>query len=275
MGAIVSGEVEQVPGLQIVDWKSSPDLRLRFGHSCRDRGDKAIRQVVVHSTKGWPDTALDPRQQRLLPGAGPDGHLVSVAKSWAEGTRLAGAHLIVDFDGSVGCCADLKDEAAYHVGGLNGSSIGIELYQGANAELYEAQMATLVLLVDWLTRRFGIQRQFHAPYRYAVGRLASGGLDCVGVFGHRDCSHARGPGDPGSFVFDALRAAGYEAFDFAAGDDLAAWKTRQASLAAGLVVDGIPGSATVDALRQPGPQQRAVGLWIARPGDPVIPPPAG
>jgi peptidoglycan hydrolase-like protein with peptidoglycan-binding domain len=62
-------------------------------------------------------------------------------------------------------------------------------------------------------------------------------------------------------VFVALAAAGYERFDVASGADLAAWRARQQSL--GVAADGIPGPATVAALKGIG---AAGGLWALRPG---------
>jgi hypothetical protein len=73
---------------------------------------------------------------------------------------------VIDFDGTVACVADPLTETTYHAGhrAINHHSIGIEMYQGESAELYQVQLESTVRLVDFLTRRFGIQRQFHWPY---------------------------------------------------------------------------------------------------------------
>jgi murein L,D-transpeptidase YcbB/YkuD len=76
-------------------------------------------------------------------------------------------------------------------------------------------------------------------------------------------SRHRGAGDPGDHLFEKLRAAGFEAFDFEAGEDLRAWKQRQRSL--GLQADGIPGQRTCQALRQAGHPH---GLWTLARRDP-------
>jgi hypothetical protein len=110
--------------------------------------------------------------------------------------------LVVDHDGSAACLADLADEVSYHSGEVNEVSIGIEIYQGSDAELYEGQLESVVALVDYLTRRFHIQRQYQWPYhRRPAARIASGAQDVVGIFGHRDVTTNRGLGDPG----DAIR----------------------------------------------------------------------
>jgi hypothetical protein len=222
--------------------------------------------LVLHTTKGLPAKAGDP-PQRVLTGIGaPVNAGLRTAHYWSQDGRQAGAHLVVDHDGTIACCCDLRDDAAYHAGVVNQRSIGIEIYQGAGAELYAGQLEVVLLLCDWLTHRFTIQRQL--PHRYPGGplhRLELGGEDCVGVFGHRDVTVNRGPGDPGTSVFDLLRQAGYEPFDFEHGGDRRVWTDRQQGL--GLPADGVPGPQTVAALRAAG---RPAGLWIVRPGDAAL-----
>jgi N-acetyl-anhydromuramyl-L-alanine amidase AmpD len=170
---------------------------------------------------------------------------------------------VIDFDGYTTCHADLQATAAYHAGAVNSRSVGIEIYQGSNAELYAGQLDAVVTIVDWLTKRFGIQRGIPAGYQGApVTRLELGARDFVGVFGHRDCSSNRGKGDPGDEVFRLLAAAGYERWDIEAQQDLTAWKSRQLQL--GLFADGVPGPLTVAALVKAG---RPGGMWVRRPGD--------
>ena len=107
-----------------------------------------------------------------------------------------------------------------------------------------------------------------------------GGPDMVGVFGHRDVAWRfpwqltpgqqrgypngysdRGRGDPGDEIFARLRAAGAEALDFDAREDLELWRRRQRKLngiteqrgACRVIdVDGIAGPATMALLRHHG-----------------------
>jgi hypothetical protein len=170
---------------------------------------------------------------------------------------------VVDYDGAVSCCADLLRTATYHAGAVNNVTIGIEIAQGSRAELYAGQLEAVVVLCDWLTKRFGIQRQIPDGYHGPIERLETGARDFVGVFGHRDCSVTRGAGDPGDEIFRLLAAAGYEAWNLAQRQDISVWKARQHQLGL-LTCDGIPGPSTVAALALAA---RPGGLWVKRPGD--------
>jgi hypothetical protein len=266
-GVVINGEQVEVPGLTVSNWHDDPRLRLRIGekgktNDGRARRTKWVRSIILHTTKGIPG-GRDTRPQQILPGRGPIGSRAeAVASYWSTSDLASGAHLVCDFDGSWVCLADLATECAYHATTVNDMSIGIEVYQGSGAELYEGQLDSVVAMVDFLTARFGIQRQVPHAYRGPIPRLVEGGADCVGVFGHRDQTHRRGEGDPGDAIMQKLAAAGYERFDFGAGQDLAAWRERQGSLAAagrlGLLADGIPGAKTVAALKAAG---HANGLW--------------
>lgn len=85
----------------------------------------------------------------------------------------------------------------------------------------------------------------------------------VGIYGHRECSSARGRGDPGDRIMEMLIDVGYEPLDFDADEDLERWKGRQRNLGC-LSVDGIPGPKTCAALRDIGHRH---GLLVSRPGD--------
>jgi N-acetylmuramoyl-L-alanine amidase len=270
MGFIIDDGDEVVAGLECASWRDNPEIpRLSAGGDARGRSTRWVRSIVLHTTKGVPG-GHDQRPQVIMPGLGADrGDDVRVAKFWSIEARPSGAHLVVDRDGSIICLADLSLEAAYHAGPVNDVSIGVEIYQGDDAELYDGQLEVVVRLVDWLTRRFGIQRQIpHGYDRRPLTRLAAGGRNLVGVVGHRDVTERRGAGDPGNEIFRRLAEAGYERWDLEAKSDLGAWKQRQVALAAesqlSLDVDGIPGPGTCRALEALG---RRHGLWVARPGD--------
>lgn len=271
MAILVDDCAEEVPGVSTANWKQDPRLCLDMSHGEPRPSVVWIHAIVLHTTKGIPG-GKDHREQQLLPGLGPDQrNCEQLVDCWANDNSCASAHLFVDFNGTAACLADLSSRITYHAAqhDVNRASIGIEIYQGVNAELYEGQLDCVVRLVDYLTRRFGVQRQFQRIYhKRPVKRITEGGRNVVGIYGHRDVTDNRGQGDPGDYIFQKLAAAGYEAFDFEADEDLAAWKKRQTDLnaqyKAGLQVDGIPGQKTRDALRQAG---RPHGLWISRPGD--------
>jgi hypothetical protein len=266
-GLVIDGVQVPVPELDVKNWHDDPRLRLRIGekgqhNDGRARRTRWIRSIVLHTTKGIPG-GRDRRPQKILPGVGPTGSRAeAVASYWSTSDLASGAHLVCDFDGSWVCLADLATECAYHATTMNDVSIGIEIYQGADAEVYDGQLDSVVAMVDFLTARFGIQRQVPDKYRGPIPRLVEGGADCVGVFGHRDQTHRRGEGDPGDAVMAKLVAAGYERFDFSGGEDLGAWKERQRAITAArgatVTIDGVPGPRTIQSLEAAGYED---GLW--------------
>lgn len=274
-GLIIGGNEVQVPGVSIRNFKDDPSLALRVGRSdgANDGGSRTlpVSLAVLHTTKGIPGGS-DKREQVIKPGYGPDTKAGErTATYWSTDPTPSGAHIVVDHNGTAICLADLKTVCAYHAGqyDVNLRSVGIEIYQGSDAEMYEGQLDSVRKIVDVITSVFGIQRQI--PDRYInnvpVPRLKNlGGKDLVGVIGHRDISDQRGKGDPGDAIMDVLAKNGYERFDFYNGSDLVAWKSRQAALNMNLknplTVDGIPGPKTVDALKAQGYQD---GLWMLPP----------
>lgn len=275
-GMVVGGVVEAIPGLDVENWHDDPAHRLGIGRGLdgTTRRVEDPQLVVVHSTKGIPG-GRNQKPQAFRPGAGPRGTAAErTIRYWTLSPTQAGAHIMIDFDGQVICTADLRDECTYHAGGVNDRSIGIEVVQGEDAThgyFYEIQAKRTVQVLDWLTRRFRIQRQF--PRGFTTGgwvpRLrVDGGKTCRGVCQHRDQTPDRGAGDCGEWLVNELLAAGYEGTNWKRDEDLTAWKTRQAELnahGAGLVVDGEPGRKTADALERLLGKKH--GLWVARPGD--------
>jgi hypothetical protein len=115
-GLVIDGKVEEIPGIRVLSWYDDPVLRLKMGEDMRQRYTRWIRGICLHTTKGIPG-GKDLRPQKVLPGLGShNSQGEKVAKFWATDGRQAGAHLVVDFDGEVSCCADLLTEAAYHAG---------------------------------------------------------------------------------------------------------------------------------------------------------------
>lgn len=257
-GLIIDGTEIEVEGLSIRNWND--DRRLRRGsEDGRWRRTRWVRSIVCHTTKGIPGGRTY-TPQNVRAGTGPDlGKEFDIARFWSGTKRQSGAHLIIDTDGSIGCLADLLLEEMFHAGNrhMNTNSVGIENYQLADGSLYESTLDACVALCDALCIHFGIQRQVHRPYLgRPVRRLQAHGNDCVGVFGHRDISTRRGPGDPGDALLCRLIDAGYEEFDFETGEDLAVWKERQSLL--DVKDDGIPGPVTRHALEEAGFRH---GIW--------------
>jgi hypothetical protein len=254
-GLLVNGKQVPVENLTIINPMDAEWCRLESKDYSR-RPTPWVRQVILHTTKGnWPQT--------VLAGRGGGGKAKLVADMWRGDPKSSSAHLVIDNDGTVACLCDLATTQAFHATVSNAWSIGIEMYQESGNGIYEAVYDATVKLVPALCRIFGIQFQIpKRPYRNApLRRMADGGRLCVGVFGHRDNTEQRGRGDPGDEIFARLAKAGAESFDHDAGEDLEAWKARQAELnqrGAQLVADGAPGPATVAALQAAG---RGHGIW--------------
>lgn len=273
-GFVVNGQEIEVPGIAVRNFKDDPKIALRVGRTDGSNDGKrrttTVSMVVIHTTKGIPG-GKDKRPQVILPGVGPDTKAEDrTASYWSTDPTPSGAHIVIDHDCSVGCLADLMTVCAYHAGNseVNNRSIGIEVYQGAKAEMYEEQLLTLVRVVDFITAHFGIQRQIPGLYKNRpVPRLDDGGgRDFYGVVGHRDVSDQRGEGDPGNPIMDLLEKKGYERFDLFKSDDLTVWKSRQKMIQDRLHkqmgIDGIPGPGTTAALKELG---FMYGLWALPP----------
>jgi hypothetical protein len=271
VSVVVNGKAEEVPGVATVCYLEDPRLRIKLPEDGKKRVPGwSVRHIVLHTTKG-----VYPGLLRLGVGKN-SGVGVRSANYCARNpdsprrSPRGGHHLTMDWDGTVSCHMDLAAEEAFHAHSLNRYSIGIEIYQGGDGTIYEGQLQALVRLCDWLTRRFGIQRQMHRRWprpgktvRFTVDASAK----FVGIVGHRDAvdsqgRRVRGRGDPPEQVFDVLEGSGYEVFDAELGADMATWKARQQQLGVG--VDGVPGPQTVEALKRGGSR---AGLWVVRPGD--------
>lgn len=267
--AIIAGGVHfEIPGLASTSFDEDPRLALRHGRNMARRISPLVRGIVLHTTKGIPG-GRDRRAQVIRPGFGkPVDAGKRCASSWTSAKNETGAHLVVDFDGHVSCCADLVTASTYHANQTNQATIGIEIYQGSDAELYEGQLDATVLVIDELTRRLGIQRMIPDEYRGALQRFSivgAAGKDYFGVYGHRDVSNQRDLGDPGDAIFERLERAGYERFNLERYADFDAWGARQRAFQV-TPADGVPGPKTVAAMRAAGVPH---GVWIRRPGDAV------
>jgi hypothetical protein len=157
-------------------------------------------------------------------------------------------HVVVEPDGQVSCRADLVSECFSDL--LGEVSIRVKIHPN--------QLELTILVLDYLTRRFGIQRQIQYPFRGPLTRLLQGGADTVGIYGQRDLNGVRE--NPGDAIFGRLLSVGYEPFDFQAHDDLTTWAFRQRSWKLPHV-DGIPGPATIAYLRKTG---RPEGIYVVR-----------
>lgn len=247
-GLLIAGVLIAVPGVHVVSPHETPWSQLSPGDYRQRRGRP--HQVMLHTTKGdWP--------QEIRPGSGPAGRAQRTAQMWIADPTYSSAPIVVGSDGESACLADLVLTEAYHATVSNPYSIGIETYQELKGVIYQAAIDSTVAICGVIADACAIPRQF--PGRVYNGhpmrRMLDGGRDCFGFFGHRDNTERRGRGDPGDAIFVALERAGWEPLDFEAGQDLEVWRARQRLLNAmgeTLVVDGLPGPGTMDALHRRG-----------------------
>lgn len=215
-GLVINGKAEPVSGLVIQNYLDNHLLRLSSEDFRLRQRREVVSAIVLHTTKGIPG-GNDLRPQIIKEGVGPSSRAGEhVVGCWTlDRKTAAGAHLVVDYDGRIYCCADLALEAAYHAGLANGASIGIEMMQGMDACLYEGQLDATVALVEFLCLRFGIAHKIPKAYEGRPVPALTGRLDGIsGVFGHRDLTSNRGRGDPGDAVMNRLASAGFQLVDF-------------------------------------------------------------
>lgn len=262
-GLLIGGRLVPVLGVEIIGPHETKWAHLGVGDSRPRHGRPNM--VIVHTTKGvWP--------QIILPGKGPAGRDERTARMWDEDPTYSGAHIVVGSDGRAACLVDLLTVCAYHATISNDRAIGIEIYQEPGGVIYQAAIDSAVRICDAIADapEFLIPRQYPSrPYlnKPLARMLEDGGRDCYGFFGHRDNTSRRGQGDPGDAFFRALGRARFEGLDIAAGEDLAIWRKRQSLLVAmgeHLVIDGIPGPATMSALHRRGFRDGRDLLPVAR-----------
>ncbi len=256
MSIVLGGQRVEIPGVTSISWLDDPRALKTPKTNPRT---EPIKMIVWHVTSTTPTV--------ITPGVGPtsrdpfywsrDSALNNRGASW-DGT--------IRRDGVLLWHNDPLTAFTWHGRSVNPRSVGIEIESG-NGTVYQAQIDTMVKLARKLSPALGVQEQIPwrngAPDRRVIDRIAAGGQDVVGHIGHRNVTSEKS--DPGDAVFLALKAAGFEGFDYQSGEDKQAWATRQQAL--GLAPDGVPGRATVAALTQAG---YADGIWTKGKGSPLL-----
>jgi hypothetical protein len=263
-GLLANGKLVAVDGVTVIAPGEQPwAFVTKPKDACARAG--APSQWLLHKT-----IADDP--ERVLFGAGaPDGARAT-AEFWQQSDgvrqpkRYGAAHGVTGEDGVAACLADLVLDEVYHATVSNPYSVGWETRERVGGAVQQAALDATVAIACTGTRALGIQWQIPKLGSYTghpLVRMLNGGRDCVGVFGHRDNTEQRGRWDPGDVLFQMLAKAGFEQFDFAAGEDRDVWSARQHDLnakhGAGLLEDGIPGAKTTAALRAAG---YVDGIWV-------------
>lgn len=265
MSIVLNGEKIATPGLETVSWLDDPKVPKTTDVNPRTTWLRAIVMHTVHGKTG-----------KLLPGLSkPSTRAESYAKYQASTSRDVSWDYTIDTDGTIVVSNDPIKFYTWQATSVNPFTLGIELVQEDNGDLYEGQMDVAVRFLDVLTRELAdrnhpIQRQVPMttdgkPVRGVIKRIEDSSLakNFSGVVGHRNQTSNRGAGDPGDFIFDELLKAGYKGFNLDTNDDVVFWKDIQTRLGVA-PADGIPGRDTQKALIAAGYKH---GLMVTRPGD--------
>lgn len=264
MSIIINSKAFEIPGLKTSCW-ADPGSKIKYVTD-KDPRNRVIRGIVLHTHEG--------KLNRVLkPGLGPNTTIDERLASYQTNTdRYVSWDYTIDLNGDVTCQNDPWIHYTWHGNNTNPFTLGIEMIQESDGSLYDQQLDKVVLFLDFLTNKLGIQRQIpwnkskNEPVVTQVPRIRDGnGQNVVGVYGHVNVTSNKGPGDPGFHIFNKLKNAGYETFDFNRNEDMDTWKLRQAQL--GLVPDGLPLKDTVEKLKLAGKKS---GLFIERPIDLLI-----
>jgi hypothetical protein len=201
---VIDGQRVETPGMETISWLDDPAVpRVKDG---RRRVPQSARAIVIHTVHGKLGRVAD------APSA-PSVRAERYARYQAGTAREVSWHITVDTDGTIVQSADVAAWTCWHATAVNGWTVGIELVQESDGTVYRPQLAAVVALCDLLCARLGIERRVPAragvPIVGVVPRLTGTDGPWSGVFGHRNQTRQRGPGDPGSAVFLALLAAGY------------------------------------------------------------------
>jgi hypothetical protein len=249
-GIVLAGHVFPIPGVECKPYRQLAHVSTRR---------QPVRAIYVHTSTG--------ERVDVVTGTGPDASAEALGAYFADTTRTASADYAVDAD-SIAVLNDPLRFFTWHASQVNPTSIGIELTV-PGGRLDTRTLRNCLALCDVLTGALGIQRQVPwvagQPYSGLLTRATTAGgagASLFGLFGHDNAAERgeRGSEDSPDVVWQWMREAGYEGFDFNAGEDRATWRPRQDAL--GVPADGLPGALTVGALERAG---RACGIWVPRP----------
>lgn len=265
MSIILNKVKYEVKGLKSTSWIEDPK-NIKYINDKNDR-QKQIKSIVAHTHKGINGV--------LETGFGPNTDLdVKLAKYQIDTERQVSWDYTIDMNGDLLVQNDPLVHYSWQAGHFNSFSLGFEMIQKDNGNLFEGQIEKAVLLIDFLTLKLGIQRQIpwnslkNEPCRGTINRLikdGNAGVDFIGICGHRNITDQRGKGDPGDHLFYALKNAGYMLFDLDKKQDLEFWKQKQKDLGIDKKdCDGIPLKQTVDYIKASG---NKTGLLVHRPID--------
>ena len=271
MSIIINEQKLNIPNVKTVSWLDPEAQALGLKEvSHKSKRNTWLRGIVCHTIHG--------KLGKLLPGLGPDTSIdIANARYQVNTTKQVSWDYTCDLNGDWLIQNDPTKFYTWQATSVNGYTCGFELVQQDNGDLYEGQIAKAVEFIDFLTAKLGIQRQIpwdmknNCPYKKTVNRIAgsNNAKDVVGVYSHYMQTTSRGYGDPGPYIQQALKDAGYLTFNFDGDDDKVFWKDKQKNILgfSDSEADGVPGPKTVESLKAKGYKH---GIFIKRPIDDII-----
>lgn len=210
MSIVLDGEKIETPGLETFCFLDTEHKVPRATDGKPRRQPPSC--IVIHTVSG--------KTGDLIKEAPSSERAEAFARYQASTPRDVSWHFTVDVDGTIIQSCDAYAWWCWHAGHVNPWSIGIELVQESNGDLYAPQMATLEKLVTLLCDRIRIPKSVPvdaagSPMLHVVKSwrsFAAGGQEerFAGVLGHCNVTLAKPVGDPGVFPFVELLKAGYQ-----------------------------------------------------------------
>lgn len=210
-GLIIDGVRVPVPGVRVTTWVDDPKRAPPITDG-RERSASAVRSIVLHTSRGVRGTIRD--------GSRDSNRAEVLALYQSRTARQVSWCLSVDTDGDVLQQCDAARWACWHAGHANAWTIGIEMVQHPDTgDLWRVQVDACVAVVGALCDALAIPKRVPVdasgkPFAGVVPSwrsVAKGGkaTQWPGVLGHRNITTDRGPGDPGSSIFEALLSSGF------------------------------------------------------------------
>lgn len=259
-GMQIRGKVVQVPGVKILPpLAESWNYLSKYNTRTKRPQFKILHRTVADDPEIVVEEPPEAKYQRFW------GYAQLTLEWWHKpgadandkpNPPLSGTHLVTGHNGDTVNPADLYSVVGWHANQANELSWGHEIKEYVGGRVHRAALnaAVAITLVD--TSAMGVQWQCPRSFTKPLARFQNGGRDLVGVFGHRDVTSSRNRHDPGDEVFTMLERAGFERFDFGAGEDLEVWGKRQEWLRSRGAymgsIDGIAGAGTTAGLAKLG-----------------------
>lgn len=203
MTLVVAGERVNT-AFESICWLDDP--KVPHATDGRARAKDTAKAIVLHTVHG--------KRGALKRGSKSSKRAEAYARYQAASAREVSWHFTIDTDGTVVQSADPALWLCWHAGAVNAWTVGIEIVQDPDGTLYDATLASVVALCELLCASLAIPRRLPVdaqgkPSRVVLAALTGARGPWAGVFGHRNQTRNRGPGDPGDQPFDALLRAGF------------------------------------------------------------------